>query len=161
MSAKLMDGTYYEIVGGMSEDIIKKVYETTLSDQGAKVEAINTERTAYKNTYKNGKRIESIKLHDPYNDEYFPVGGDEVYYEPLPRDMAFAYSMLGRLKADCDYVLGCGGKGAVRMMWAKTIDAQIKEMRDRWNIFADDEKPEWLTMEQIDEYERKLKEVCS
>ena len=25
MSVKLMDGTYYEIVGGMEEDIIKKI----------------------------------------------------------------------------------------------------------------------------------------
>lgn len=156
MKAKLKDGTYYEIVGGLSEDYIKKVEDSDFDDNGAKLAACDTERCAYKNTYKDGKRIKSIKLYDPYNDEYFPVNTDKLYYEPLPYDMRFAYSMLGRLKSDCDYVLGNGGKGAIRQMWAGNIDEQIAEMRKRWNAFADDEKPEWLTMEQIDEYERRL-----
>lgn len=155
MSAKLMDGIYYEIVGGMEEDIVKKVSEINMNDQDAKAEAINTERTAYKNTYAQGKRIESVKLYDPYNDEYFPINTDKIYYEPLPRDKAFEYSMLGRLKSDCDYFLG-NGNGYEGHLWAHTVEAQIKEMRDRWNAFEDDEKPEWLTMEQIDEYEKLM-----
>ncbi len=155
MSAKLMDGIYYEIVGGMEEDIIKKVSETNMNDQDAKAEAINTERTAYKNTYAQGKRIESVKLYDPYNDEYFPINTDKIYYEPLPRDKAFEYSMLGRLQSDCEYFLG-NGNGYEGHLWAHTVEAQIKEMRDRWNAFEADEKPEWLTMEQIDEYEKLM-----
>ena len=150
-----MDGIYYEIVGGMEEDIVKKVSEINMNDQDAKAEAINTERTAYKNTYAQGKRIESVKLYDPYNDEYFPINTDKIYYEPLPRDKAFEYSMLGRLKSDCDYFLG-NGNGYEGHLWAHTVEAQIKEMRDRWNAFEDDEKPEWLTMEQIDEYEKLM-----
>lgn len=153
----VMNGTYYEIVGGLEEDIIQNVNNTKLDDKTARIEAANTERTAYKNTYEEGKRIESIKLYDPYDDEYFPVGTDEIYYEPLPREKAFEYSMLSRLKSDCDYFLG-NGNGYEGHLWAHSVEAQIKEMRKRWNAFAEDEKPEWLTMEQIDEYERQMLE---
>lgn len=155
MSAKLKNGTYYEIVGGMNEDIVVNINNTSMSDKDATMEAANTERCAYKNTYKEGKRIESVKLYDPYNDEYFPINTDRVYYEPLPRDKAFEYSMLGRLQSDCEYFLG-NGNSYEGHLWAHTVEAQIKEMRDRWNAFEDDEKPEWLTMEQIDEYEKLM-----
>ena len=155
MSAKLKNGTYYEIVGGMNEDIVVNINNTSMSDKDATMEAANTERCAYKNTYKEGKRIESVKLYDPYNDEYFPINTDRVYYEPLPRDKAFEYSMLGRLQSDCEYFLG-NGNGYEGHLWAHTVEAQIKEMRDRWNAFEDDEKPEWLTMEQIDKYEKLM-----
>ena len=30
------------------------------------------------------------------------------------------------------------------------------EMKKLWNSFADDEKPEWLTLEQIHEYREKM-----
>ncbi|MBO6255307.1 MAG: hypothetical protein J6O49_16975 [Bacteroidaceae bacterium] len=63
--------------------------------------------------------------------------------------------MLGRLQSDCEYFLG-NGNGYEGHLWAHTVEAQIKEMRDRWNAFEDDEKPEWLTMEQIDEYEKLM-----
>lgn len=148
----LMNGTYYEIVGGMSEDIITK----NMSDSEAKAEAINTERCAYKNTYVNGKRTESVKLYDPYNDELFTVGEDIEYYEPLPREKAFEYSMLARLKTDCDYFLG-NGNGYEGHLWAKTVEEHIAEMKKRWNAFSEDEKPEWLTMEQIENYESEMK----
>lgn len=164
MTADLMNGIYYEITGGMSEDTIKKAYEVTndicsidfsVLDRKAKAEAINTERVAYRNTYKNGKRIESIKIYDPYDDAYYSVNTDQLYYEPLPKDMQYRYFMLGRLKNDCDYFLG-NGYGYEGHLWAKTVEGQIKEMRDRWNSFEEDEKPEWLTMEQINEYEKNM-----
>ena len=155
MSTKLMQGTYYEIANGMEKDIIVNVNYTSLDDDLAKREAAETERTAYRNDYDKGKRIDSVKLYDPYGDGYYPVGGEELYYEPLPREESFAYQMLGRLKSDCDYFLG-NGFGYEPHLWAGTVEKQIKEMRDRWNAFADEDKPEWLTMEQINEYERNM-----
>lgn len=71
-------------------------------------------------------------------------------------DKKFRYSMLGRLKSDCDYFLGNGNRNE-RHLWAHSIDEQIAKMKELHNSFADDEKPEWLTMDQIDEYERKMK----
>ena len=155
MKAKLKNGTYYEIVGSMEEDIIKKADVTPENDRKAKIEAMNTERVAYRNTYVDGKRVESVKLYDPYGDALFTVNGEGIYHEPLPHDMRFQYQMLGRLKADCDYFLGYGD-GFEGHLWAGTVEEQIREMRERWNSFEDDEKPEWLTMEQIDKYEEKM-----
>lgn len=153
-----MNGTYYEIVGGCSKDYIKKVEESEYDDKKAIHKAIDTERVAYKNTYKEGYRIESIKLYDPYDDEYFPVDNENLYYEPLPEDLAYKYSMLDRLKSDCNYFLG-NGSGYEGHLWANTIEEHIKEMRNRWNELADDEKPEWLTLEQINRYEKDMLDV--
>lgn len=162
MKAKLMNGTYYEIAGFGSHTIVNVESEDCfLNDQTAKTKAADEESTAYKNTYKNGKRIKSVKLHDPYGDSYYPTCRKEgfendVYYEPLPHEMQFRYSMLSRLKADCEYFLGNGNRFEGHL-WAGSVEEQIKEMKQRWNEFEDDEKPEWLTMEDIEEYERKMK----
>lgn len=158
MKAKPMDGTYYEIANGLSEDYIKKVDESGLTDNEVAYKAADEERTAYKNTYKEGIRIKSEKLFDPYGDGYYPIKSERVYYEPLPYEMRYRYTMLGRLKSDCDYFLG-NGHGYEPHLWAGSVEEQIAEMRKRWNEFADDEKPEWLTMEQIDEYEKNMLDV--
>lgn len=155
MTAKLMNGTYYEFCGGMSEDELIKLGRSDMTDKEAKQKAANEERVVYKNTYDNGKRIESVKIWDPYGDVYFSTSKERLYYEPLPSDMRFRYQMLSRLKADCDYFLG-NGNGYEGHLLAKNVEDQIKEMRKRWNEFEEDEKPEWLTWEQIDEYEQKM-----
>lgn len=158
MQATLMNGTYYEIVCGMSEDVIVKAEDYDLDDVQVRRKAADEERCAYKNTYKEGRRVESVKLYDPYGDVMYAVGDDALHYEPLPYEMRYAYSMLGRLKSDCDYFLG-NGLGYEPHLWAGSVEEQIAEMRKRWNAFADDEKPKWLTMEQIDEYEKKMLDV--
>lgn len=156
MKAKLMHGTYYEIIGGLSEDeIINCNNRPSMTNADAISQAADTERCAYKNTYCNGKRIKSVMLYDPYGDCYFSIDNDTLHYEPLSEDMKFRYSMLGRLKADCDYFLGCGNRYEGHL-WAGSVEKQIKEMRERWNSFEEDEKPEWLTMEQINEYEKRM-----
>ena len=161
MTAKLMNGTYYEIDGFSSHTIVNVESEKCyFNDESARAKAADEESTAYKNTYKNGKRIKSIKLYDPYGDSYYPTyreNGfkDAIYYEPLPYDMQFRYQMLGRLKSDCDYFLG-NGYGYEGHLWASSVEKQIAEMKRRWNEFEEDEKPEWLTMEQIEEYERNM-----
>lgn len=148
---KRMNGTYYEIIGGMEDDIITK----DSNDRKAKFEAMNTERVAYRNTYKDGKRIESVKLYDPYDDEYFSVGTDTVYYEPISKDMEFMYQMLGRLRMDCEYFLG-NGNGYEPHLWAGSVEKQIAEMRKRWREFKTEDKPEWLTWDDINKYEKEM-----
>lgn len=66
----------------------------------------------------------------------------------------FLYKMLDRLRSDCDYYLGNGNRNE-KFLWAKTVDAQIEEMRDIYNKL--EKKPEWLTDKDIDDYERKMK----
>lgn len=67
----------------------------------------------------------------------------------------FRYQMLDRLRADCDYFLSYGNRHN-KYLWAGNPAGQIKLMRDIYNSFADDKKPEWLTPAEIDEYERLM-----
>lgn len=76
--------------------------------------------------------------------------------ENLPtEEERFNYMMLDRLKTDCEYYLGYGNKNP-KHLWAEDEVKHIAEMKRIWNWFSDDKKPEWLTMEQILEYEKAL-----
>ena len=68
----------------------------------------------------------------------------------------FNYMLLDRLRDDCEYFLG-NGNGSVKHLWAGDIDEQIDKMKELYNSFADDEKPEWITMKDINNYEKKMK----
>lgn len=67
------------------------------------------------------------------------------------------YMLLDRLKTDCEYFLG-NGNGNEKQLWAKDIDEQIAKMKELYNSFADNEKPEWITMDDINNYEKEMKE---
>jgi hypothetical protein len=57
---------------------------------------------------------------------------------------------------DCDYYLGNGDRHAANLYMANERD-QIDFMKALW--IALEEKPEWLTMEEIEEYEHKMIET--
>ena len=63
--------------------------------------------------------------------------------------------LLDRLRADCDYFLGAGGRSE-KHLWAGNVHAQIKKMRELYDALP--EKPEWLTMEQIQGYRKAMLE---
>ena len=67
----------------------------------------------------------------------------------------FQYQMLDRMRLDCEYFLGYGNR-CTKDLWGKSVEKHIEAMRRIWNELI--EKPVWLSMEQIDEYERKMKE---
>ena len=66
----------------------------------------------------------------------------------------FNYMLLGRLKSDCEYYLSYGGINAKRSLWAQDEQEQIDKMRELCDSLKI--KPEWLTMEQIDEYAARM-----
>lgn len=68
---------------------------------------------------------------------------------------SFNYQMLSRLQRDCEYVLGAAC-GNTRHLCYDTIEEQILEMKTLHNGFAQDGKPEWLTMAQIESYELRM-----
>lgn len=70
-------------------------------------------------------------------------------------DSEFLYQMLDRLKSDCEYFLG-NGNGTEKYLWASTVDNQISAMKEIYNKLK--EKPEWLTLEQINTYEIEMKD---
>ena len=63
------------------------------------------------------------------------------------------YRLLSRLKDDCDYFLGAGGR-AEKHLWAGNVRDQIAKMRELYDALP--EKPEWLTMEDIDHYAQRM-----
>ena len=73
----------------------------------------------------------------------------------LNHDAKFRYQMLSRMQQDCEYFLGYGN-GYEPRLWAGNVEDQIKYMKDLWNSFDDDEKPEWLSMEDIEKYEKDM-----
>jgi hypothetical protein len=68
---------------------------------------------------------------------------------------SFNYQMLNRLKSDCEYYLGCGNR-CKKYLYYKDEQEHIDEMKKLYNSFPDDEKPEWLTFEQILNYEKAM-----
>lgn len=80
---------------------------------------------------------------------------DNVNYE-RNRNYEFDYMMLSRLVQDCKYFLGNGNR-YVGNLWGDTVDDHIAEMKKLYNKFPDDMKPEWLSMEDIENYEKEMK----
>ena len=76
------------------------------------------------------------------------------------KDTEYKYMFLNRLQMDCDYVIyvidACGATPtSMKHLWF--VDdpvTHIEAMKYLWSILP--EKPEWLTMEQIEKYEAKL-----
>jgi len=73
----------------------------------------------------------------------------------LNYDYTFRYQMLSRLKSDCDYYLGNGNRNT-KVLWAGNETEQIIVMKQLWNSFSHTEKPEWLTWNEILDYEKKI-----
>ena len=63
------------------------------------------------------------------------------------------YRLLDRLRADCEYFLGAGGR-AEKHLWAGSVYEQIVKMRELYDALP--QKPEWLTEEMIDDYADRM-----
>lgn len=83
-----------------------------------------------------------------------PNGGMTVN-EIMQHDLKFRYMLLGRLQTDCEYYLNCGNRNPERL-WAGSETRQIELMIKLHDCFKEDEKPEWLTMEEIMEYAKEM-----
>lgn len=72
-----------------------------------------------------------------------------------PATDSFKYMLLDRMKQDCNYYLGNGNR-LKKYLWANDEKEHIENMKALWNSFPDEEKPEWITMEQIEAYEKDM-----
>lgn len=81
--------------------------------------------------------------------------------EREPADSSIKYQFLSRMKIECEYITGpFGPKHRIEFnLWADNVNDQIDNMRALWNSFSDEGKPEWLSMEQIDNYEKQLNDI--
>ena len=67
----------------------------------------------------------------------------------------FRYMMLSRMKQDCDYYLGYGGRSA-NHLWAGNEFNQIMNMKALWETFKPEDKPEWLTKDELKDYASQM-----
>ena len=87
-------------------------------------------------------------------DDLVSVSDEELEsISTTPEQDSDDYRLLSRLKADCDYFLGAGGR-AEKHLWAGNVREQIAKMRELYAALP--EKPEWLTMEDIDRYAQRM-----
>lgn len=73
-------------------------------------------------------------------------------------DLNFNYQLLGRMDQDCRYYLGYGNRNK-RVLWALDEQIQINKMKELYNSFPEDKKPEWINMDIIKEYENKMIQI--
>lgn len=70
------------------------------------------------------------------------------------KDYSFDYQLLDRLRSDCRYYLD--GHRNPDLLWAGSVEEQIKEMRKLYNSFPSDKKPQWITEEDINHFEAEM-----
>ena len=88
-------------------------------------------------------------------DDLVSVSDEELEsISTTPEQDSDDYRLLSRLKDDCDYFLGAGGR-AEKHLWAGNVREQIAKMRELYAALPDE--PEWLTMEDIDRYAQRMK----
>jgi hypothetical protein len=85
---------------------------------------------------------------------------EQVQIEFIPERVVrsndrFRYMLLDRMRSDCDYYLGFGNRN-LNHLSSNSVEIHIQRMKDLWNSFPDDKKPEWLTYEQILQYETEM-----
>lgn len=123
-------------------------------------------------TYKDqfGHLWKDINLGSSENPDLYSVTNNDIDGEPLSQirqkytfkpapyqrsKYEFEYLMLSRLQSDCEYYLGYGNR-SLRILCDNSVERHIARMKELWNCFPKNEKPEWLTWEQILEYEKAM-----
>ena len=134
---------------------------TTVTDQEIPIQ-VNVDLVNYRvERYLVGQFLERMlydslgamiknELLDLTFDDLISVSEEELESIGVSQD---DYRLLSRLKADCDYYLGAGGR-AEKHLWAGSVEAQIAKMRELYDVLS--EKPEWLTEQDIDRYESQM-----
>lgn len=69
------------------------------------------------------------------------------------RNDSFLYSLLDRIRINCSYYLSFVHRDK-SLLWAGDEHKQIEYMKAIYNYL--EEKPEWLTMEDILNYEKEM-----
>lgn len=67
----------------------------------------------------------------------------------------FKYQLLSRMQSDCNYYLGYGHRNK-NCLWSESEEQQIIDMKALLESFDRANKPEWLTIIDIWDYEIKM-----
>ena len=74
----------------------------------------------------------------------------------INKPLEFRYQMLGRLQQDAEYYFKHPNP---KHLWALDPIEHADDMVALWNSFSNSEKPEWLTVKQLNDYVKKLKSI--
>lgn len=118
------------------KDALKEKAEKIAAKQGWTVKSIENlgEDDEY---YRERNKLESYK--------------ESIDTDLLKRDEQFRYMMLDRMRQDCNYYLEHPHE---KHLWAGNVEDQIETMKQLYNSLP--EKPEWITMEDIDDLEKQM-----
>lgn len=72
-----------------------------------------------------------------------------------PETDEYKYMLLDRMKADCRYYLDNGNR-LKKYLWAGDEKEHIEDMKALYNSFSDENKPKWLTMADIEAFEKEM-----
>ena len=81
---------------------------------------------------------------------------EEIGDNLLDKDKKFRYQMLSRMQSDCNYFIGNGNKNP-KVLWAQDVDDHIKVMKKLYNSFDEKDRPEWISLKDIEDYYKKMK----
>ena len=96
---------------------------------------------------------------EPDGEPDFPITCNIVITNPFTerekRERWFRhdYMMLSRMQTDCKYYQSASSYNNSHFQTAKEM---IESMKEHWNKIPDDLKPEWISWEEILEYEKKF-----
>lgn len=147
-----------------SQEILDKIH-SYVNDAEKKLKtdpkkAMNLAKRAKKLAEANKKMLEKRESSLYGNINVFISNIEKHYLKESNEDILrkgdeFRYQLLSRLKSDCDYYLGNGNRND-KHLWAGNVKDQIQTMKDLYNSFSDDMKPEWISLEDIDNYEKEM-----
>lgn len=66
----------------------------------------------------------------------------------------FYYQFLDRLKGDCLYYINT--QSLEKYLYFQNVKEHIREMKKIYSSFAPGDRPEWLTIDDILEFEKKM-----
>lgn len=96
---------------------------------------------------------ENSEIQNKYSDlQDYILNADE---RENPRK--YNYMMLDRLRTDCDYFLD-NGNGFLGHLYYKDVNKHIEEMKKIYGSFSEQEKPEWISLQDIENYKEKMNE---
>ena len=97
-----------------------------------------------------------------FGDQYTPVTGEDAVIADINYTIAthapndkYKYMLLDRMKADCEYYLGYGNRCA-RYLWGLSVGTHIESMLLLYDSFPEEDRPEWLTREEIVGYGQRM-----
>lgn len=80
----------------------------------------------------------------------------ENYEKVIALEKEQNYNMLKRLRSECESYLHTGN---LYDLYYRAVGSQIEIMEETYNSFSEEEKPEWINLEDIKNYEKKMSKV--